>query len=48
VRTVGGIRVDRSDDFAFSTDLVTLRVFYRLDGNLPQATHVNHFIGGAS
>ena len=48
VRTVGGIRVDRSDDFAFSTDLVTLRVIYRLDGNLPQATHVNHFIGGAS
>jgi HK97 family phage major capsid protein len=48
VRTVGGIRVDRSDDFAFSTDLVTLRVIYRLDGNLPQATHVNHFVGAAS
>jgi HK97 family phage major capsid protein len=48
VRQVGGIRVDSSSDFAFSTDLVTLRTILRVDGNLPQATHVNHFIGGAS
>ena len=48
VRQVGGIRVDSSTDFAFSTDLVTLRTILRVDGNLPQATHVNHFIGGAS
>ena len=48
VRQVGGIRVDSSTDFAFSTDLVTLRTLVRLDGQLPQVTHVNHFIGGAS
>ena len=48
VRQVGGIRVDSSTDFAFSTDLVTLRTLVRLDGQLPQATHINHFIGGAS
>jgi HK97 family phage major capsid protein len=48
VRQVGGIRVDSSSDFAFSTDLVTLRCILRVDGNLPQATHINHFIGGAS
>jgi HK97 family phage major capsid protein len=48
VRQVGGIRVDSSSDFAFSTDLVTLRTILRVDGNLPQVTHVNHFVGGAS
>jgi len=48
VRQVGGIRVDSSTDFAFSTDLVTLRTILRVDGNLPQVTHINHFIGGAS
>ena len=48
VRQVGGIRVDSSTDFAFSTDLVTLRCILRVDGQLPQATHINHFIGGAS
>ena len=48
VRQVGGIRVDSSTDFAFSTDLVTLRTILRVDGQLPQAAHVNHFIGGAS
>ena len=48
VRQVGGIRVDSSSDFAFSTDLVTLRTILRVDGQLPQAAHVNHFVGGAS
>jgi HK97 family phage major capsid protein len=48
VRSVGGIKVDTSSDFAFSTDLITIRVVYRLDGQLPQISHVNHFIGGAS
>jgi len=47
-RQVGGIRVDSSSDFAFSTDLVTLRTILRIDGNLPQTAHVAHFIGGAS
>lgn len=48
VRTVGGIRLDRSDDFAFSADLVTFRCSYRVDGNLPQTAHVKHFVGAAT
>jgi HK97 family phage major capsid protein len=48
VRTVGGIRLDRSDDFAFSADLVTFRCSYRVDGNLPQTSHVKKFTGAAS
>lgn len=48
VRTVGGIRLDRSDDFAFSADLVTFRCSYRVDGNLPQTSHVKYFVGAAT
>lgn len=46
VRTVGGIDVARSDDFAFSTGLVTLRFQIRVDGNLPQTSHIKRFTGG--
>jgi len=48
VRTVGGIRLDRSDEFAFNADLVTFRATMRVDGNLPQTSHIKHFIGAAS
>lgn len=48
VRRVGGIRLDRSDDFAFSSGLVTFRATMRVDGGLPQSTHVAVFQGGAS
>ena len=48
VRQAGGVRVDRSDEYAFNTDLVTFRVTHRLDGNLPQTSHVKHFVGGAA
>ena len=48
VRQVGGIKLDRSDDFAFSTDLITFRATMRVDGNLPQTSHVKHFIGASS
>jgi HK97 family phage major capsid protein len=48
VRSVGGIKLDRSDDFAFSTDLITFRATMRVDGNLPQTSHVKHFIGNAA
>ena len=48
VRQVGGIDVARSDDFAFNTGQVTLRFQIRVDGNLPQASHIKHFVGGAS
>ena len=47
VRQVGGIRLDRSDDFAFSADLVTFRATMRVDGNLPIAAHVKAFVGKA-
>ena len=48
VRQVGGIKLDRSDDFAFSAGLVTFRATMRVDGDLPQTSHVKHFVGGAS
>ena len=48
VRQVGGIRLDRSDDYAFNAGLVTFRATLRVDGNLPATSHVKHFIGGAS
>ena len=43
VRQVGGIKLDRSDDFAFNTDLVTFRATFRVDGNLIQTSHVKYF-----
>jgi HK97 family phage major capsid protein len=48
VRMAGGIRFDRSDDYAFANDLVTFRTSVRLDGDLPQTAAVKYFIGGAS
>ena len=48
VRTVGGIDVARSDDFAFNTGQVTLRFQIRVDGHLPQTGHVKHFLGGTA
>lgn len=48
VRTVGGIQVARSDDYAFQNDLITLRCLIRVDGNLLQSSHVKSFRGGAS
>jgi len=47
-RTVGGIQLDRSDDFAFSSGLITFRSTMRVDGNLIQPSHVKYFIGAAS
>jgi HK97 family phage major capsid protein len=44
VRMAGGLRLDRSDDFAFNADLVTFRASMRVDGNLPQTSHVKFFI----
>lgn len=48
VRSVGGIRLDRSDDFQFGSDLTTFRFTWRLDGNLPQTSHIKYFKGAAS
>jgi HK97 family phage major capsid protein len=43
VRQVGGLKLDRSDDFAFSSDLVTFRATFRVDGNLIQTSHIKYF-----
>lgn len=48
VRQVGGIQLDRSDDYAFGSGLVTFRVTWRGDGNLVDANAVKYFKGGAS
>lgn len=47
-RMVGGIRLDRSDEYAFNQDLVTFRASARVDGNLPQSSHIKAFIGGTA
>lgn len=44
VRTVGGLKLDRSDDFAFNQSLVTFRATFRIDGNLPQSSHIKHLL----
>ena len=44
----GGIQMDRSDEFAFNQGLVTYRSQIRIDGALPQASHVKYFAGAGS
>lgn len=49
VRLAGGVRFERSDDYAFNTDLVTFRALLRADGSLVDLTGaVKYFAGGAS
>lgn len=49
VRTAGGVRFERSDDFAFDADLVTFKAVLRGDGILADQTGaVKVFVGGAS
>jgi HK97 family phage major capsid protein len=48
VRMAGGLRLDRSDDFAFDADLVTFRATMRVDGDLPQTSHVKYFINNTN
>jgi HK97 family phage major capsid protein len=49
VRLVGGVRFERSDDFAFGTDLVTFRAILRGDGTLVDRTGaIKLFVGAAS
>lgn len=45
----GGIRFERSDDFAFNTDLITYRAILRADGALIDLTGaLKHFAGAAT
>lgn len=48
VRTVGGIDVARSDEYAFNRGMSVLRFQIRVDGNLPQTSHVKHHLGGTA
>lgn len=47
VRMAGGLRLDRSDDYAFNADLVTFRAAMRVDGNLPEVSHIKYFINNS-
>lgn len=48
VRLVGGVRFERSDDFAFGSDLVTFRAILRGDGTLVDQTGAIKLYQGAS
>jgi HK97 family phage major capsid protein len=49
VRLAGGVRFERSDEFAFDSDLVTFRALMRADGALVDLTGaVKYFAGNAA
>ncbi|MFE2559891.1 phage major capsid protein [Streptomyces sp. NPDC059352] len=49
VRQVESLRFERSDDFAFNTDLITYRAILRGDGDQVDTTGaIKHFIGNAA
>jgi HK97 family phage major capsid protein len=48
VRLVGGVRFERSDDFAFGSDLVTFRAILRGDGTLVDRTGAIKYYAGAA
>jgi len=48
VRQVGGIQLDRSDDYGFANGLVTFRVTWRGDGALVDSNAVKFFKGAAT
>jgi HK97 family phage major capsid protein len=49
VRMAGGVRFERSDEFAFNTDLVTFRALLRADAALVDLTGaIKFFAGGAT
>lgn len=49
VRLVGGIRFERSDEYAFNTDLITYRALLRGDGALMDTTGaLKHILGAAT
>jgi len=48
IRDVNGVRIERSDDFAFATDLITWRFILRTDGDLVDTSAVKVFQGNAA
>jgi HK97 family phage major capsid protein len=47
-RLAGGLRFERSDEYAFNTDLVTFRCLLRADGALMDPNAVKHFVAAAT
>jgi len=47
VRLAGGVRVERSDDFAFGNDLATFRIVLRADARLADTTGAIKFLAQA-
>lgn len=49
IRQAGAFRFERSDEFAFTSDLITFKWAMRYDGDLIDTTGaIKHFVGGAS
>ena len=48
LRMVNGIRFERSDDFSFSTDMVTFRVLLRADGALIDPSAIKYYQNSAT
>ena len=48
IRDAGSIRIDRSDDFAFSADLSTWRAVLRTDSDLRDANAIKLYRGGTA
>lgn len=48
IRDVTPIRFERSDDFAFGTDLISFRALYRTDGKLGDTNAVKTYLTAAS
>ena len=48
IRDVGGVRIERSDDYAFANDLVTWRAVLRTDSDLIDANAIKLYRGGTA
>jgi HK97 family phage major capsid protein len=44
VRMVGSVRIERSDDFAFQSDLASFKAVVRLDGALLDTSAIKTFV----
>lgn len=42
IRQVGGLRVERSDEVGFTSDLITFKASLRIDSGLPQSSHIRY------
>lgn len=48
IRDVTPLRFERSDEFAFGTDLISFRAVYRTDGQLADTSSIKTYVCGAS